>query len=370
MSTFILLLDEGIGGLTVAVKDLIDVRGTPTTAGCLAVARRGVVALDDAACLAGVRTAVDAGRARLVGKANLHELAGGGTGINPWFGTPTNPLDARLVPGGSSSGSAVAVATGAADVAIGTDTAGSVRIPSACCGTVGLKTTFGRIATSGVWPLAASLDTVGPMARDVVGVVAGMDLLEPGFSPAPTPPGSVGRFRLPADPVIDAAIDSALRQAELSVTDVDLPGWNAAGDAVLTVILAEAWQADSSLVDSEEVGADLRRLLALGSALPTSKLDAARTTLRSWRLELAAALERHGVIALPTLVVDPPALEHGDPDGRLLLATAPVNGAGFPSLALPVPVAGRLPASLQLLGAPGSEELLVALGARVEAALG
>src|SRR5438034_49487 len=121
---------------------------------------------------------------RIVGKTNLHELAFGTSGINPWFGTPTNPLDPGLVPGGSSSGSAVAVATDEADVALGSDTGGSVRIPSACCGTAGLKTTWGRVSLEGVWPLSLSLDTIGPMARDVRGVITGMTLLEPGFQPA------------------------------------------------------------------------------------------------------------------------------------------------------------------------------------------
>src|SRR6202008_1956204 len=105
-----------------------------------------------APCLAGARAA----GARLVGKANLHELAMLPIGTNPWFGTPVNPLDPALIPGGSSSGSAVAVANDDADVAIGSDTGGSVRIPSACCGTTGLKTTHGRISLEGVWPLTPS----------------------------------------------------------------------------------------------------------------------------------------------------------------------------------------------------------------------
>src|SRR5258707_8697714 len=103
-------------------------------------------------------------------------------GTNPWFGNPVNPLDPALIPGGSSSGSAVAVANDDADVAYGSDTGGSVRIPSACCGTAGLKTTWGRIPLEGVWPLSPSFDTLGPMARDVAGLVTGMQLLEPGFA--------------------------------------------------------------------------------------------------------------------------------------------------------------------------------------------
>src|SRR5438477_8328822 len=154
-------------GVRLAVKDIIDVEGVPTTAGSRALERRAGPAERDAECLAGARAA----GARLVGKTNLHELAMLPIGTNPWFGTPVNPLDSDLIPGGSSSGSAVAVATDEADVAIGSDTGGSVRVPSACCGTVGLKTTYGRISLDGVWPLAPSLDTIGPMAADIAGLV-------------------------------------------------------------------------------------------------------------------------------------------------------------------------------------------------------
>src|SRR6202043_2404017 len=173
-STFITRYETsgtGSGG-RLAVKDLIDMEGGSTTAGCRAVAEVAGPASRDAACLAGARAA----GARIVGRTNLHELALGVTGINPWFGTPVNPLDADLVPGGSSSGSAVAVATGDADVAYGTDTGGSVRIPAACCGIAGLKTTWGRVPVDGVYPLAPSMDTVGPLGADVAAVELGMRL--------------------------------------------------------------------------------------------------------------------------------------------------------------------------------------------------
>src|SRR3954470_23910238 len=203
MATFITRLDPdpNATGPRLAVKDLIDVAGVPTTAGCKALADTAEPANADAPCLAGARAA----GARIVGKVNLHELAYGTSGINPWYGTPRNPIDPDHVPGGSSSGSAVAVAEGEADVPYGSDTGGSVRIPSACCGTAGLKTTHGRISLEGVWPLSESLDTIGPMARDVAGVVLGMQLLEPGFEPASSPPTTIGRFRLVnTHPEIDA----------------------------------------------------------------------------------------------------------------------------------------------------------------------
>src|SRR3954471_23349699 len=160
MSAFITRLDEGGDGPRLAVKDIIDVAGVPTTCGCRAIEQAAEPATADAACLAGARAAV----ARIVGKPNLHELAMLPIGSNPWFGTPVNPLDPDLIPGGSSSGSAVAVADEEADVAFGSDTGGSVRVPSACCGTVGLKTTYGRVSTEGVWPLAPSFDTIRPIA--------------------------------------------------------------------------------------------------------------------------------------------------------------------------------------------------------------
>src|SRR6201999_2101116 len=192
VSTWIIADSQPGTGPRVAVKDLIDMAGLPTTAASRPVADPGQPAERDAACLAGLRAAIAAGQARFAGKTNLHELAYGISGINAAFGTPVNPLDPHRIPGGSSSGSATAVGSGESDIAYGTDTGGSVRIPAACCGITGLKTTWGRISLDGVRPLAPGLDTVGPMARDVAGVAAGMALLEPGFTVARDAPRSVG----------------------------------------------------------------------------------------------------------------------------------------------------------------------------------
>ncbi len=219
-ATFITRYDTSGPGVRLAVKDLIDMAGEVTTAGCRAAARRAVPAAHDAACLAGARAA----RARIVGRTNLHELALGVTGVNPWYGTPVNPLDPALVPGGSSSGSAVAVATGEAEVAYGSDTGGSVRIPAACCGVCGLKTTWGRIPLDGVWPLAPSFDTVGPMARDVGGLVTGMQLLEPGFAVAGVGDVTVARLPIEADPAISAAIERAIQPGRVDVHRPRHPG--------------------------------------------------------------------------------------------------------------------------------------------------
>src|ERR1700761_6246708 len=188
--------DGSAAGPRLAVKDCIDVAGLPTTAGCPVVAEMAERAETDAAVVASARMS----GARIVGKTGLTELCWSASGVNHWAGTPVNPRDPRRLPGGSSSGSAVALAAGQADVALGTDTGGSVRIPAACCGVAGLKTAYGRVPVKGVYPLAPSLDTVGPIGADVAAVEAGMRLLEPAFQVPDTPaPLIAGRIRVPDD---------------------------------------------------------------------------------------------------------------------------------------------------------------------------
>src|SRR6202020_2267035 len=195
MGTWVLRLANEGQGPRLAVKDCIDVAGVPTTAGCPVVAEMAEPAEIDAAVVASARE----GGARIVGKTGLTELCWSANGVNHWSGTPVTPRDPRRLPGGSSSGSAVAVATGEADVGFGTDTGGSVRIPAACCGITGLKTTWGRVPVPGVYPLAPSLDTVGPLGRDVAALELGMRLIEPGFTaPGYDGPMLAGRLRAAA----------------------------------------------------------------------------------------------------------------------------------------------------------------------------
>jgi len=372
MSTFITKLDADGDGPRVAVKDIVDVEGVPTTAGCRAVARVASPAGRDARCLAGFRAA----GARLVGKANLHELAMLPLGTNPWFGTPINPLDANLIPGGSSSGSAVAVANGEADVAIGSDTGGSIRVPSACCGTTGLKTTHGRISLQGVWPLAPSLDTVGPMAATVSGLTLGMQLFEPGFQPAQTPARTVGRIRTDGNPDIEAAIDAALHAAELEVVTIEWEDLEPGTEAFASIYFAEMWDLDHTLISEnpDSVGDDIAATVAAADVF-RSGVDDARRLLVAWKQTLFALFERVELLALPTLPVFPPRIDAIGPDN--LFATiidvtkhvALFNAAGTPCTAQPVPTSGRsLPASLQLVGPLHGEELLLATAERVETA--
>ena len=358
-------MDSPGTGPRVAIKDLIDVAGTPTTGGCAVLAALARPAEADAVCLAGLRQA----DAAIVGKANLHELACGGTGVNHHFGTPRNPFDPALIPGGSSSGNAVALAAGEVDLAIGTDTAGSIRTPSACCGTVGLKPTSGRVPVTGVWPLAPSLDAVGPMARDVAGVIQGMALLDPGFAAADAPARAIGRVRLPdVEPVIDAAIGALLATAEIDVVDIVLPGWDDAADAAWAVMFHEVWQVDGHLYerDAAAIGADVRERLEQGRAVTSARYETGLAHRAVWRATLAAAFERAPVLAWPTLAMLPPPIDGPVPDTRR--TNIGVNLAGHPALALPVPTGGPLPTSVQLVGPDDSEPLLCATAGVLEAA--
>jgi amidase len=357
MSTWIARIHPVRSGVRLAVKDAIDVAGLPTTVGCAAVADVATAAPADAACVATMR----ANGAVVVGKTNLHELCFGTAGTNPWFGDPINPLAPDLLPGGSSSGSAVAVANDEADVALGTDTGGSVRIPAACCGVVGLKTTWGRVPVDGVWPLAPSLDTVGPLARDVAGVVTGMTLLEPDFRPAAQPARVIGRVGPP-----DADVDRALAACGFDVIDVALPGFETVGDAFTAIILTEAWAADGHLFErADRIGEQVRQRLELARDYDRNLVPAARATQAAWQEELRAVFERCELLALPTLISDPPPV---GADGVANALCFPWNVAGTPAISLPVGTRRPIPTSLQLVGPWGGEELLCATAAAVEGA--
>lgn len=355
----------GRGAPRVAVKDAIDVAGVITTAGCPTVRDNATPAAADAACLEGVRTG-----ALIAGKTTLTELCLDPTGVNQAFGTPVNPLAPDRIPGGSSSGSAVVVARGEADLALGTDTGGSVRIPAACCGIVGLKTTQGLIPTTGVWPLAPSLDTVGPLARDVSGIVAAMRLLEPGWRCDRTPARVVGRLRVDGvDPAVEGAVDAALDLAGFAARDVRLDGWDGSFDAFRTVLFAEFWQAHRTLLGSDGLGRRANAALHKGREIDRERLRRASAARKAWREEVARAMNGVDLLVLPTLVAPPPPLAEAESFPATAL-TAPFNLAGVPALAMPVPAAALpVPASLQLVGPPRSEDLLCATAQAIETAV-
>ncbi len=350
-------------GPTLAVKDLIDVEGVPTTAGSKVVQSMAVAALEDAPLLHGARTA----DARIIGKANLYELAFGASGVNLHFGTPTNPLDRALIPGGSSSGSAVAVATGLATVAYGSDTGGSIRVPAAFCGITGLKTTHGRIPLVGVYPLSPTLDTVGPMASDIEGLLLGMQLLEPGFS-ASQPAWSIGMVRktgVAIDPRIAQAVELVCQSSECALSEIDLPKWEEAFEMGSTILHAEAVASNRYLIDDAalftQLSTAVQDRLIIGTKVTADRYEHALAWRARWQEELDIIFSRVQLLALPSVGFFPPPLSEAF-DHTYTHLTMPFNLSGYPALSLPIPSTGPLPASLQLLGPRGSEELLLSTG--------
>lgn len=349
---------------TVAIKDTIDVAGYPTRAGSRALAD-AAPAGDHAEV---VTRLLDAGW-RIVGKTTMHELAFGTTGINHWAGTPTNPLFPAFVPGGSSSGSAAAVAAGLADAALGTDTGGSVRIPAACCGVFGLKPSFGRVSRRGVLPGQTTLDCVGPFAATMERLVACMAAIDPSFGPLPDPSTlSIGLVAVEADPRFAAAVRRAVKACGLPLRDVRLSGMAAAYDAGLSVINAETWAACGSLVAgglaNSLVGPDVAQRLLAASRTTADALEKAEAVRASFTAEVDALLETTPILAMPTMAGPPPLVADAADTSRLVGMTSlvrPFNLSGHPAIAIPLPPIDGAPASLQLVAAKGADERLCAV---------
>ena len=376
------------GSLRLAVKDLIDMKGVVTTAGSRYVAETSQPATNDAACLMIAR----ARNVQIVGKTNLSEFAVAPSGINDFFGTPKSPLnkDSNLIPGGSSCGSAVAVANGLADIAFGTDTAGSIRVPAACCGIVGLKTTFGLVSLQGVFPVEPKhLDTVGPMAKDVDHVVQGMDLLQNGFvaryraAVAAKPLAEkirIGRLYLTGtDPKIDHAIDEALVRAQFKVVRLDpafKEKWDQAKRDGNTLVAAGVWISDRKFFDKLiGVSARTKAIIALGGFDFVTNYQGALRRQAAWQQSLQETFEKVDFIAVPTLQKLPPKIPtaataaFNEAQILNLQNTVPVNFAGNPALAIPIPLKDEIfPAtSLQLVGPRLSEADLLNAGRLIEA---
>ena len=375
--------------LTLAVKDNIDMKGVVTTAGSKLLALFARPATNDASCLAIARQR----NVQIVGKANLSEFAVAPSGFNEYFGTPPSPLSnsRKLLPGGSSCGSAVAVASGMADVAFGTDTAGSIRVPAAWCGVVGLKTTHGLVPIDGIFPIEPEhLDTVGPMGKDIAHTVQGMDLLQNGFAElydeavrARTFAKEirVGRLTLEdTDPKIDQAVDEALAKTGFQVVQLD-PGfrkeWEQAKKDGNTVAAAGAWISDKRYLHAWGVSARTKSAIRVGQIAYRTSYDEAVARQAAWQNTLKEIFKKADFIALPTVQRTPPMmplnLKIGFMEARVLdmQNTVAVNFAGNPALALPIPVRDEEVAvtSLQLIGPPLSEAQLLNAGRLVEAAV-
>lgn len=383
-------------GIPVGVKDLCDTAGVPTT--CSSKVRAGNVPEHDAAVVERLRAAGTV----MVGKTHTHEFAYGA--ITP---TTRNPWDPRRIPGGSSGGSAAAVATGSCLVGIGTDTGGSIRIPSALCGTAGLKPTYGRVSKRGIASLSWSLDHCGPLARSVrdcalvLNAIAGYDPADPGSVDVPVPDvtealeGGVAGLRVGVptgyflDMVSDdvgAATRGAHRMLEglgCRLEEVAIPhaavmlatGW--------AIILPEAsaYHRDSLRSSAGLYQPDVRVLLEAGElVLATDYIEALRVrTLiqRSW----AEMFDGIDVLVTPTVPIAAPEVGTAStawPDGTveeitqtLVRLTLPADLTGLPALSLP---AGRDPAGLplgvQVIGRPFDEATVLRVGSALEGGLG
>lgn len=366
-AVFVERMALGGEGPRVGVKDSIDIAGFPTRMGSACLADVAPAAQHAAV----VRSLLAAG-CRIVGKTNMHELAYGLTGINRWAGTPVNPRAPGRVPGGSSSGSAAAVAAGLVDFALGNDTGGSIRLPAACCGVAGLKPSFGRVSRVGVHPQSSTLDCVGPLAREVSMIERAMAMIDAAFRPQDAPPhATVGWVQVEANAAVSAAARAALDRAGFEVRSVALPTFAAAFSAALTIIGAETWAAFGYLAACERLGADVRTRLGAARAISGAEVAAAETLRRKWRAEVDAALSGLDALALPTLP-DLPLMLAAAGDARAALHSSwcvrPFNLSGHPAITLPITVQG-VPAGLQLVGRARQDEALCALARGVEATL-
>ena len=364
-------------GVPVAVKDLFDVAGWETT-GCCA-GYRGRVAGRDADAVAALRRA----GAVIIGKTNQHELAAGGTNLVSACGPTGNPWDPARITGGSSGGSAAAVAARVVPLALGTDTGGSLRIPASLCGTVALKPTHGALSLRGVMALAPAMDTVGPMTATVVDAAVAFSVLGARATAVEERPvlGRVvvpdGVFVAPVHGDVRAAAERAAEElAEAGAEVVRAPGeirydpedWERLGWPAL-------YEAHGHLLDGPEpLGGPTRRFLEYGRDLPPEERVAAERRAGSLKEALLRLLgDADAILAPATPVAAPPAnegrvrLEDGTVlkviRGGVSLLTRPVNMAGFPALSVPAGFTGEgLPVGIQLIGRAGGEEALLRLG--------
>jgi Asp-tRNA(Asn)/Glu-tRNA(Gln) amidotransferase A subunit family amidase len=377
-------------GVPVAIKDEVDMRPYPTTVGTRFLGK--VPCSEDATAVARLRAA----GALLIGKANMHEIGIGVTGLNPNTGTTRNPYNPDHFSGGSSSGPGTAVAAGLCPVALGADGGGSIRVPASFCGTVGLKPTFGRISEHGAFPLCWSVAHLGPLtasASDAAlayAVMAGPDLKDPNslHQPAPTLKDwdklnmkdlRLGIFwpwfRHASDEVVSAC-EAMLHEFEkmgASLHEVSIPGMEAARVAHSVTILSEMYQSMSATYTEhhQEHGLDVRTNLALAGALSASDYVQAQRVRTRLIAGFNAAMQEVDMILTPsTGVVAPPIPKDALPDGNSDLSTVievmrfatPANLTGQPAISFPVGYNPQgLPIGMQAIGHAWQEASLLGL---------
>jgi len=376
-----------IHGVPISIKDLVDVRGTATTAASRV--REGHVAERDAPAVAHLRQA----GAVLVGKTNLHEFAFGTTSEDSAFGPVRNPHDPARSPGGSSGGSAASVVAGMALASIGTDTGGSIRIPAAACGTVGLKPSYGEVTTDGVVPLSRTLDHVGPLARSVGdaylvyrALVGDASARPP--APAPLPQLRIGVLRGYFMDVVDdevrarfeEAIDH-LRRVGAQVQDVEIRHAAHIAAIYLHIVLpdAAAYHAKTLERVPDRYTPAVRWRLEMGRHVLAEDYVRALAGRQLLAREVDAALTGRDALVLPALAIPAPPLGANsvivgrtqEPVRNVMLRlTQLFNLTGHPAISLPCGATGAgLPCGLQLVGARMQTDALVRVAAAVEVAL-
>jgi aspartyl-tRNA(Asn)/glutamyl-tRNA(Gln) amidotransferase subunit A len=349
--------EEDEGDWRVAVKDVIDVAGMPTTAASKILDR---VPERDAVCVARLRAA----GATIVGKLNTHEFAFGALTNSPHFGPALNPWDPERTTGGSSGGSGAAVAAGLVDVALGTDTAGSVRIPAAFCGVTGHKPSAGLVPRDGVVPTAWTLDTVGPLARTAgecrraLEIMAGRSL---GSDGAIGRIGVVTRLFEGADPAVAAVCEDALGALPGDGEPVELPLHEEIATITQLVMLPEAATAHLNWLRTRlaDYGADVRARLLAGLLLPSTAyptgLRARNWTRSLWERDLAG----YDLLVAPAMSIVAPRLDAVPPDYRLMVMpyNSPASLLGLPVTVVPCGFVDGMPVGLSLMGRFGEDDL-------------
>jgi aspartyl-tRNA(Asn)/glutamyl-tRNA(Gln) amidotransferase subunit A len=381
--------DRGpLHGVPISIKDLIDMRGLPTTAA--SHVRDGHVAARDATVIAHLREA----GAVFVGKTNLHEFAFGTTNEDSAFGPARNPRDAARSPGGSSGGSAASVAAGMALATIGTDTGGSIRIPAAACGIVGLKPTIGEVSTDGVVPLSRTFDHVGPLAQTVTDAFLVFHALlgdHIGAPPAPMPLHGVRIAVLRRyfcdilDEDVRARFEEAvgrLRSAGAHVDEIEIRHADLISTIYLHISLPDAAAYHAATLDTmpERYTANVRLRLEMARTILAEDYVRALAGRDALRREVDAALTQHDALMLPTLPIPAPLVGadtvevagHGQQVRAMMLRlTQPFNVSGHPAISMPAGnTRSGLPVGVQLVGCRGQTDALLRIALACEPAIG
>ncbi len=343
------------GEPTVGVKDVIDVAGMPTTAASRILHR---VPERDATCVARLRAA----GAAIVGKLNSHEFAYGALTNSPHFGPALNPWNPEHTTGGSSGGSGAAVAAGLVDAALGTDTAGSVRIPAAYCGVTGHRPSTGLVPNDGVFPTSWSLDTVGPLARSAAECRRILELI----ADRPLPEaarelriGVVTSLFERADPEVAGACEAAMRHLPGRLEQVEIPLHEEIETITQLVMLPEATAAHGQWLRTRlaDYGPDVRARLLAGLFLPPTAYVTGLRARRWARQEFERELGEYDVLVAPAMPTTAPRLDAIPPDYRLQLIpyNSPAALLGLPVTAVPCGFAAGLPVGLALWGRHGED---------------